>query len=152
MMPGDEQSGENTRGMKDTEEWISRGIKEKSYSLAKSNNIANMQCHKLSSPPGIQKRKATKNATKNHHPLEGNFFSSSTSLKYTNIFYINLLSRKFQRKKLSCTLLHYLRARLSSTRLSANKYAIRFMGSTPPFLGSWHRTTSDSNQNYRVED
>jgi hypothetical protein len=45
MMPGDEQSGENTRGMKDTEEWISRGIKEKSYSLAKSNNIANMQCH-----------------------------------------------------------------------------------------------------------
>jgi hypothetical protein len=152
-MPGDEQSGGNTRGMKDTEEWISRGIKEESYSLAKSNNIANMQCHINSLLYlGYRKGKATKNATKKHHPLEGNFFSSSTSLKYTNIFYINLLSRKFQRKKLSCTLLHYLRARLSSTRLSANKYAIRFMGSTPPFLGSWHRTTSNSNQNYRVED
>lgn len=61
MMPGDEQSGENTRGMKDTEEWISRGIKEESYSLAKSNNIANMQCHINSLLHlGYRKGKATK--------------------------------------------------------------------------------------------
>ena len=82
MMPGDEQSGGNTRGMKDTEEWISRGIKEESYSLAKSNNIANMQCHINSLPRlGYRKGKATKNATKKASPTGRKFFQQQHIIK-----------------------------------------------------------------------